>query len=166
MSTLNELLDLSRELESKLIDSGGLFTPEIEALVTTLDVSLPEKIDSYAMVIDRIESNAEWFAQQAEKYALIEKGLKKSSEGIRQRLKELMLANSMDELLGDIERFKLSPSKPKLIVNDDLVPDNYLMETRTITPDKDAIREALGKGEAVQGCKLEPTFALRRFVRK
>jgi hypothetical protein len=167
MSTLNELLDLSREIENRLIEADGLITPDIEALTNILDVSLPEKIDGYAIVIDRMEANAEWFKAQAYKYALVQKGLERASENIRTRLKEIMIQREVADLAGNTERFKLSPSKPRLLIGDETkIPTQFLIETKTISPDKDAIRAALTKGDKVESCVLEPSFSLRRYVKK
>ncbi len=165
--TLTELLELSREVENRLIEAGGEFTPELEEMTTTLDLSIPDKIDSYAVVIDRMEANAGWFKAQALKYATIQKGLERASENIRARLKETMIRENMKELPGNIECFRLSRARPTLVFTDkNAIPAQFLIEERVIKTNNDAIRAVLDEGRAIDGCAYEPSFSLRRVIRK
>jgi hypothetical protein len=167
MSNLNELIDLSRNIEQQLIESGGLITVEIENLISALDISLPAKIDAYAFTIDRMELSIGWLKEKADEYARIKKGAELALSNIRQRLKDLMVHHELTELIGERERFKLSPSNPKLVIRDEnQVPANFLIEETRIYPDNEAIKKALKNGETVPGCELEKSYALTKRIKR
>lgn len=60
------------------------------------------------------------------------------------------------EVITDNGVMKLRKNPPKVVVYcADMVPEEYMRKTITFTPDKVAIKEALQKGEAIPGARLE-----------
>lgn len=164
--TLNTRLDFYRQIEEILLENDGLITPELEKLIEEIDINVQEKVDAYMAVLDRNKVDAEFFTQRAEKFYNVAKGKKLTIDRIKDRLKNLMLEHGKNELLGTEERFLLKPTKPRLLVDEKFVPQNFFMEVKTIEPDKELIRQALEAGHAVSGCELQPSYSITKYVRK
>lgn len=167
MNSLSTLLDMASEIERHLIDNDGLITPELEALMTNLDISLPAKIDSYAYVIEQLEVQQEWYDTQIKELQRNKKARVLAGENIIARLKDLMLQNKLTDLVGDRKRFKLQASNPKMIVRDEKqIPATYLIEETRIYPDNEKIKTDLKSGIPVPGCELEQSWALMKRAKK
>lgn len=161
--TLHSLLALSNEVGLKLLESGGEITPDIESHLQITEQQLPQKVDSYSFVLDRLDADAAFFQMLAEEYKEKAKHLKDAHQRLKDRLKDLMLHHGVMELKGERHKFKLSPSRSAIeIENEALVPREFKIQVVTEKVNKEALREKLEKGESVPGVELRPTFSLRK----
>lgn len=163
MSNLPGLLFKSHELTSQLVASGGEISPEMEAALTTVDMKTPAAVDSAAFVMARMEHEASYWKEMSERYAAIAKGCKTARERLNEAIKEGMRQLEITDLEGKDVRFKLSPAKARLVVNEDYLDQNYTKSRTVIEPDKDKIREDLEKGLEVEGAMLMESFSLRHY---
>lgn len=164
--TLKELLRMDQELEEKLIESGGELTEETEKAQLALEISLPQKIDSYYRVMKHLESSEEYFKARAEEFHVQAVQLKNARDRLKRNIKFIMEENRINQLSGNDYSFKLTNAKPKMIIQDELVPDEYKQEIKMIEIDKDKIYEDLSKEMVIPGCRFEPTVALRTSINK
>ena len=165
----NSLVAIVREvatLETLLIESGGELTPEIEAMLTVKEVNLPEKVDGYEAIMDRLDSLEGMYKERAKMFSTAAKSLGMAQDALKERLKFAMKELGVTELMGNDIRFKLSASKPRLVIEDEkLVPKEYKQETVMIEVKKDLLTEDLKIG-SVPGARLEESVSLRKYVNK
>lgn len=153
-------------LETMLIEAGGEMTPEIEAMLTVKEVNLPEKIDNYEAMLDRLEAIEALYKERAKMFSAAAKSLANAQDTLKERLKIAMKELGVTELLGHDIRFKLSVSKPKLVILDEkLIPKEYKIQVITDEVQKDRLSEDLKIG-SVPGAILEETYSLRKYVNK
>lgn len=91
---LHEITADMLALEELLLESGGEWTPEVEALVAEMDGNLEAKAQGYASLIREWELDAEKWKAEAKRCA----GHQKARENAADRLKE--------RLRGELERMK------------------------------------------------------------
>lgn len=167
MSESKSLLTIAQQvnsLETLLLESSGEITAEIESYLAVKDTQLPDKVDSYYFIMEKMENNEAYYKAQAEKFAAAAKTFKNARETLKERLKLAMREMSVDEISGHSFRFKLSNTKPKLIVEDEkLIPKEYFVQTISTTLEKDRLLEDLKIGQ-IPGAKLEPSYSLRDYV--
>lgn len=167
MSESKSLLAIANEvnsLETLLLESMGEITPEIEKHLIVKDTQLPDKVDSYYFIMEKMKANEAYYKSQAEKFTSAAKTFKNAQETLKERLKLAMSEMKIDEIKGHSFRFKLSNTKPSLIVEDEAqIPKEYFVQTISTTLEKDRLLEDLKIGQ-VAGCKLEPSFSLRSYV--
>lgn len=147
-------------IETALIESGGEFTPELEAELK----NIARNTDQGASTIERCELGAEYYRKKAMAYTLIARGYERTESYIRQMIKDDMLANNVTELKGNEFRFKLSPAKGKLVIDEKNLDSAYIMHTPS--PDKLKIEADLKVGCPVSGAHYEPSTALRIYLNK
>jgi hypothetical protein len=162
--SLMSLVDVAAELERALIESGGLITPELEQLLEVKDVHLPEKVDSHALVIDRMESIAAFYKAKAEFFLRLAKSAVNVADRCEANLKMAMQAMGADEIKGMDIRYRLVRSNPACVIEDEAKIDGGYKVTETITKvDKKRILEDLKIGVPVEGARLEQGYSLRQY---
>ena len=94
-------------LEDLLLESGGEWTPEAEALYNEVEGSLESKVDGYAALIREWEADAEKWKAEEQRVA----GHRKARENAAARLKARLL-----ESLQQIGRDKVETPDRKSVV--------------------------------------------------
>lgn len=123
-------------------------------------------MDAYQAVLERLEIEGEYWASKAEAYAKMAKGCKGARERLKDSLKYAMKELGTDELIGHDCKFKLSNSKPKLVVDETDLDKSYYMQVTMTVVDKKRIEEDLKIGVPVKGAKLEEVKSIRSYLNK
>lgn len=165
--TLFSLVAEAQSLESKIIEAGGELTPDIEEALSSLDIAVTDKVESYAFIMDSCENRAQFWKAKADLYSKIAKSHTLIQERIKERLKAAMMELGKDEVLGHSIRFKLQALKPKLVIKDESkIPADFKVVVQTTAPDKERIASALNDGFEIPGATLEKVFSLRQYAKK
>lgn len=162
--SLMSIVEQTADLETLLIESGGELTPEIEALLAVNEKELASKADGYAMVIERMEDIAQFYKRKAEALNKLAKAAEGVATGCKERIKFAMQTLNTNEIAGNDIRFKLQPTNPScLIENEDEVDPLYKKAVTEIKIDKKKIAEDLKLGVPVKGAKLIENLSLRTY---
>lgn len=159
--SLVELNNAHAGLVARLIELGGELTPETEAELETLLGQLCDKADAYGVVLKQLENNAEFWKQQKMECAAAQSVYEKAQDRLRDRMKFVLSKTDGEALQGQLFRFFLARSTPKINVVDELLPAQYKTTQLVISADRDAIKAAIAKGEIPAGVTVEETKALR-----
>lgn len=84
--TLQQIIEHMQDVQSRLIESGGVLTPEIEALITSTEEKLEQKLDGYAAMIDYLKGQTEYLDRQAKLFAERKKSIENSIRNMRERM--------------------------------------------------------------------------------
>lgn len=157
MTRLFEITDQYRELLS-LEDSDDLPPEVIADTLEGLEGDFANKAEAVAKFILSLEATAESIAEAADKMLARSKRLAKRAESVRQYL--LLQFQAVDFKKIETNEIVISRRKnpPALYVSDEeRVPDVfwYQPDPPPKRIDKDAIKEAIKNGAAVEGCYLE-----------
>jgi len=164
--SLRELVSFAAELMNELVESGGVLTPELEAKLNVIELSLPEKVDAYAFVMQKLEFEAEYWKKQAETYNKIKTACQNARDRIKDNLKLAMKENGINELKGIDHKFKLTNGTFSLVIDESEIDDIYKKRVEEIVVDKKRIEEDLKAGVPVKGARLDPVYTLRPYVNK
>jgi hypothetical protein len=163
--SLLELVSRAASLEEMLIQSGGEITPELEAELAITEISLPEKIDGYSLVIDRMDSIAEFYKRKADMILKLSRAASNVSDRCKFNLKSAMQTLGTEEILGFDVKFKLVNSNPSCVIDDESIIDGAYIITETITKvDKKRLTEDLKLGIPCAGARLERGVSLRQYA--
>jgi hypothetical protein len=161
---LTLIVNEANEIEQMLIDSFGSIDERLEKLITVNKDELAEKIDGYDIIFERLDVLAKHYKQRAEFFSNIAKGLSKTEDRLKENIKTAMSELKVTELEGNDIRFKLSNTKPSMVVLDeDAIPREYFEEITVTQLNKSRLRDDLAIGP-VPGAKLEESFALRTYA--
>jgi len=161
------LYDLAEEavaLDDLLAMDDGEWTDEAEALATELAGKLATKADAFGGYLRGLEAQDEALAAEitrltARRRAVIARTAKLKQYGLLalQRMERPKVAGDLFTLA-----VQNNPSSVTLTVGADALPPQYVRvipEQRE--PDKTAIRDALKRGETIDGATLTTTQSLR-----
>lgn len=164
MKSLALIVSETAILEQKLVESGGEITPEIESYLQIKDIELPEKVDSYSIVMDRFDALEKFYKERADFFSQIAKRCKGVRERLKDNLKREMRNLNMTEIKGNEMRFVLSKTKPALVLEDEtLIPRDYIKQVYVESIDKDRLKEDLAFGP-IPGAHLEESYSLRPYA--
>lgn len=162
--TLPALVAQANFITERLIENEGEVTPELDELLTIHTSQLAQKVDSYAVVMERLESEAEYWRKKSQDMAAKAKAMTNAQERIKDQLKAAMQILSLEQLAGEHFSFKLSKSRPKLSIDATALPADFKTQTIVYEPDKDKIADALNSGLDVPGAEYVPVYALRKTL--
>lgn len=150
-----------QKLISMVMEAEGELTSEIENELAVNAEMLATKADKYDFIMAKLEAEEEYWKDQADRYAKVGRACSNARDRLKTAIKTTMQLMGTTEIKGENASFKLSNSAPKLVLNQALIPQEYIIETVVREPNKDKIKGALKEGKEVPGAQLEPVFALR-----
>jgi Siphovirus Gp157 len=163
--TLRELVSISSAIEDALIQSGGELTPELETALAVKDMQLPEKVDGYSLVIDRMSAVSEFYAEKAELFTRLSGAAKNVVSKCKDNIKFAMTEMNVTELAGYDYKFKLQNSPASVEMLDETkVPDAYKIIKTVTTVDKKKVLEDLKIGVPVEGAELKQGTHVRSYA--
>jgi len=165
--TLLELVSITAEIESQLIESSGELTPEIEAMLAVKDMQLPTKIDGYALLIQRMDTVSDFYKAKADQMLKLSKSATKVIDRLKANLEFAMTELKVDELTGNDLRFKLQDNPASVNFTDKtLIPDNYKIIETVVSLDNKKVLEDLKLGVPVAGAELKQGKHIRTYAAK
>ena len=165
---LLEITKQLHELETAVIESNGELTPELEKAFAVSEMTKKDQIAAYAAILDRLDTLQNEYKSKIDSLQAVLNGFKRFENFLKGNLKEAMKLSNTDELAGQETRFKLTRTKPKLVIDCDAsaLPWEFTKTISEVIPDKDMIREFLESGKTLENCKLEESFALRKYMNR
>lgn len=169
MSTSPTTYDLLMQADRLLLDlqdAGGELTEEAEAAWAAWLKAGGGKLESLHAVAQRCTMQSVFLKAEEERLAKRRKAL----EGVKERVKALgqEIVVSHHNLTGEtaiktptFTAWLQSSSRVVGPEDVNLWPEGYRRTQTTVSPDKEKAKEALRRGEAVEGVKLEPTTTLQ-----
>lgn len=134
-------------------DNEGELTPEIEQALSLTQDEFNEKAVSYGLVVKHFDDEAAIVEKEIERLSKILSQSKKKKELFKQRLGEAMQQFGVEKI--ETPTLKLSFRKSESVeVDPDQLPNNYMVEKVTYTPDKTKIKAAIKEGINVKGASL------------
>lgn len=151
--TLNEINNAARLMLNSIEEAGG----DMDGLETAYDdlfLSVTDKLQAYACVIERLQSEETALAERIKEF----QARKKAVETNVERLKDNML-NTMQLLdlskCSDVYTITRQKSPVSVdVANLEKLPEKFQTIKTTISANKSEIKQALERGESVEGCKL------------
>lgn len=157
--TFYEISEKMQELEERLNDcvdeeTGEIKTEDYEKLLAeynALDEAEQDKIEGVALSYKNVMALVNEL--QAEKKRITDRitTLTKKADGIKSFLDFILAGRKFETARA---RCAYRRAKSVDVVDESIVPDEYMVEKTTRTPDKTAIKKALSDGEVVRGCNL------------
>lgn len=166
METLRDIVGQATAIEEIILDGNGDLAPDALAIIEDTLRKLVQKTDACVCVLERLELTEEYWRGKAQQATKIARSLANAHAGLKQYVKDTMMLNGHDTLIGDDWKFKISVKEnAKLELNDQLGQEWKIVET-TMVPDKERIQAALQTGELIDGARLVDVVTLRTSANK
>jgi len=164
-ATLYDLTVQAQDVIAKIVESKGELSVELERTLAELDLNTASKIDGYNSLIERLEWEHDYFDYKISGLKKVSLAICKFRERLRDAIRAHMVALDKKEALGNDTRFVRSNCRPKLEVDDALLPMEWKTVVTTYVPDRERIEEALLGGVEIPGAHFTGGEALRSYAR-
>lgn len=146
---MSTLYDIDRAImECVDAETGELIDPE---KLSALMMERSEKIESVALWVKNLRSDALAYKAEKEAFADREKAASHKADQLEEWLKDACAGNAFKSVRCTVSFRK---SEQVHIPDESCVPAEYKKATTTYKPDKKAIKAALKSGLEVAGCAL------------
>ena len=136
-------------LEELLLESGGEWTPDVEALLLENEGNLEAKVDGYAALIREWEADAAKWKEEEARVAGHRKARENAAARLKERLVEQLVA--IDRLKVETPRFKVAIQRAapsvELLVHAEELPERFRRTITTTSADKVGLKAALLEGD-------------------
>lgn len=156
MSSLIKLVSrVSATMEAITEAEDGADVSALEAELGALIVQEEDKVAAVALVLQRMEGNADALKRDAATLAAAAERVLRERERLCGYILATMRVNGVKSLKSPVATFSVLPGKSSVYIYDEAaVPDAFRAEPKRPAPDKAAIRDALEAGEVVPGAQL------------
>jgi hypothetical protein len=160
MKSMYEISNEAMDIVSALEENEGELNPAIESALRINQNELQEKAINYAYAIKTVSNDVDAISEEIKRL----QALKKAKDNTIQRLKDTVVNAMQIYGLEKVETptLKLSIRRSEAVeVDDNLLDRYYTTGKMTYTPDKTRIKDAIKKGESIQGVTLKENYSLQ-----
>ncbi len=144
-----EHLQLMQDIEF----NEGEITPEIEQALQLTQDEFNDKALSYGLVVKHFDDETTIIEKEIDRLSKMLAQSKKKKELFKQVLSDAMQQFGVEKI--ETPTLKLSFRKSESVeVDPDNLPNDYMVEKTTYTPDKNKIKAAIKEGIKVNGASL------------
>jgi hypothetical protein len=127
------------------------------------DLNQVRKLDDVIEYSKKLESTREALEKREKEIKDFLDVVKLKQELLKTNVKKYMLENGVEELSGDLFRYRLSKSKDAILIDKQILPEKYKIIISESVPDRAKIEEAISNGETVEGVTVDKRYALRIY---
>lgn len=143
-----------KQLEAALIENEGELTEQLEQALQINQDQLQAKGISYGYVIKSIEAESDIIDAEIKRLTQLKKVRDNAAERLKTTLKQAMEMYGVLELKTPTLKISFRKSESVEIIDMDLLDEKYITKKTTEMPNKTEIKEALKRGEVIEGAEL------------
>ena len=151
---LYQLTTEYKHLESILIENEGELTPDLEQALQINQDQLQAKGISYGYVIKSIEAESDIIDAEIKRLTQLKNVRDNAVERLKTTLKQAMEMYGVLELKTPTLKISFRKSESVEIIDMDLLDKKYITKKTTEMANKTEIKEALKRGEVIEGAEL------------
>lgn len=142
-------------LAQQIMDNEGEASIEEQNLLAINKEELQNKATNYGMLIKSLEGENLVIDSELDRLSKLAKQRSKLVTRLKTAISEAMKLYEVETIKTPLISFSFRKSESVEIVNVAQLDKKFMVEKTTVTPDKTAIKEAIKKGEEVEGAILQ-----------
>lgn len=139
-------------LVNTIIDNNGELSPELSQALAINETELKEKAINYGYVIRSFEYENDIIDAEIKRLKVLKEQKEKAIQKLKDAVSDAMNLYSIEKV--ESPALKLSFRKSESVEISENLDKRFMIEKITLQPDKVAIKEAIKKGEQVEGAVL------------
>jgi hypothetical protein len=139
-------------LVNTIIDNNGELSPELSQALAINETELKEKAINYGYVIRSFEYENDIIDAEIKRLKALKEQKEKAIQKLKDAVSDAMNLYSIEKV--ESPALKLSFRKSESVEISENLDKRFMIEKVTLQPDKVAIKEAIKKGEQVEGAVL------------
>jgi len=150
-----EALELAYLLETEEL------TPELEAMLVINQEQLQTKAGNYAKVIANIQSDSDAIDNEIKRLKEMKESKDRAITRLKDAVKNAMLTSAIDKIESPLFKLSLRRSESVEVNVVEALPENYITRKVVLTADKLSIKDAIKRGETINGARILENFNLQ-----
>ena len=159
-----KLYELTQSMEElkQLIQEGELDNEMLATTLESIDLEIEVKADNIAALIKELDGNLATLGKEKDRIDKLARSYKANQDFLKNYLKDNLIKVGKEKLKTDRFYINVSNRKSKLVINEELLSNNYKYEeTKIITIiNRDKITDDINNGVIVDGVTIEEVKAL------
>lgn len=139
-------------LVNTIIDNNGELSPELSQALAINETELKEKAINYGYVIRSFEYENDIIDAEIKRLKVLKEQKEKAIQKLKDAVSDAMNLYGIEKV--ESPALKLSFRKSESVEISENLDKRFMIEKVTLQPDKVAIKEAIKKGEQVEGAVL------------
>lgn len=139
-------------LVNSIIDNNGELSPELSQALAINETELKEKAINYGYVIRSFEYENDIIDAEIKRLKALKEQKEKAIQKLKDAVSDAMNIYGIEKV--ESPALKLSFRKSESVEISENLDKRFMIEKVTLQPDKVAIKEAIKKGEQVEGAVL------------
>jgi len=154
MSTIYQLTEELSALQSMLEDADGDTTEAITNTILGLSGEIGDVVEDAIKLIKNIDGDVSSIDAEITRLTIRKQQFAGRVSGVRDAIRQVMEKAGYDKLKTALFSITLAKGRESVVVVDEsLIPDDYVVVKTIVQPDKKAIGEAFKAGQAIPGCE-------------
>lgn len=145
---------------SQLEEVEGLTSEMIEEAMSQVEGDINLKIENTCKVIKNIESDTSAIDNEIYRLLEMKKQKEKTVKSLKNYIQMQMEVTGITKIESKLFKVATKKSKAVEILDEALLPKEFLKEKTTVAVDKIAIKKALSNGEVIEGAKIKENTSL------
>lgn len=141
-------------IAQQLLENDGVPTEELAEALVMNEAQLQTKSTNYAFVIKQMDGECDIIDTEIKRLQGLKKSRQNASERLKSAISTAMEIYGVEEIKTPLVKLNFRKSESVEIEDQELLDKTYLVEKTTCAPDKTAIKEAIKRGETVNGAVL------------
>ena len=140
----------------------GVPEEEFVEVLAKYDADLTVKLEGFAMIIKNIESDIEGIKAEEKRLAERRKAMESAVKRMKENMQYSMVATGQTKVKGEKFNFTVQKNPPSLkVLDENLVPREYVEVEEVIKIDKKAILHELKAGVEISGVEIQQGESIR-----
>jgi hypothetical protein len=142
------------QIVDTLIENGGEETPELKELIEINKEQLQTKGVCYGFIVKQLEANNDMIDAEIERLTKIRKSNSNAIDRLKTNLSTAMQIFEVEKLETPLIKISFRNSESVEITNESMIADKFKTIKTVESFDKKLIKEAIQKGEFVEGATI------------
>lgn len=142
------------QIVDTLIENGGEESPELKELIEINKEQLQTKGVCYGFIVKQLEANNDMIDAEIERLTKIRKSNSNAIDRLKTNLSTAMQIFEVEKLETPLIKISFRNSESVEITNESMIADKFKTIKTVESFDKKAIKEAIKKGEFVEGATI------------
>jgi hypothetical protein len=137
-----------------LAESGEFDQEAIDEAMADVEDAIEQKAENYALVMKNLEGNVMGLDAEIKRLQAMKKSVESNIDYMKDRLSDMLTAAEKKKFKTDHFAFSFRKSESVSVVDQTLLPGDYIKVKVTELVDKTEIKKAIKAGEIIPGAEL------------
>lgn len=166
LTTLDDLTEAQQVINQLVEASHGEIGPDLDKLMGEVEIKKPVKLQGYYNKVAYAKLHIGFFKDKEDSLRRTRKALEAFVDWANNKVKNYMMVLGIKEANGTDIRYQLQSCKPRLVIDETKLPQEWKLSITTWVPDRERISDAVLGGVDIPGCSFEGGFSIRTYPKK